>query len=405
MNLRQVLFALVAILFFQPGLVGADVLYSVSYSLADTSVGKTANFSKVTVVPVEKTKAQVLAEYGKKLKLLHPKTYSQYQERKSKFFASYEDANTYLSDMVVTSKAAGLTIEMLNAAKDKKTKESPSGVTKETSTKPDSTAYTKWPFTTAEAKKRQLDTAKAFGWPLNFEVKYFNGVSTQGSGLGGSGPVLLKFVLIPAGEFMMGSSADERGRNSDEELHKVKISKPFYISDTTVDSSVDWDYYDKSHKKALDALDKAVKTVIQTNQVSAKSGFAFRLPTEAEWEYVCRSGKATAFHTGSKMYGANFHAKSLSKPKSFPANAWGIYDMNGRRYELVSDLYKKYNMVPEVSVDPESLTGSDHVLRGGMYYDSEADIRCAKRLLSANYNGSSYSHRVATRIVMFKLPE
>ena len=76
--------------------------------------------------------------------------------------------------------------------------------------------YTDWPFDEREAKRRQQETAEALGLPVELEVDAGKGVK-------------MTFALIPAGQFMMGSPEDEKERRGDESLHKVTLSKPFYM--------------------------------------------------------------------------------------------------------------------------------------------------------------------------------
>ena len=79
--------------------------------------------------------------------------------------------------------------------------------------------YKKWPFDTKEAKRRQEETAAALGVPVNKTINLAKGVK-------------LELVLLPAGEFMMGSPPKERRRDlvfAGEHLHKICITRPFYI--------------------------------------------------------------------------------------------------------------------------------------------------------------------------------
>src|SRR5438309_2226696 len=84
--------------------------------------------------------------------------------------------------------------------------------------------YTGWPFDAKEATRRQTETAKSLGKPKEFTVDLGNGMP-------------LKFILIPAGKFMMGSPETETSswptagaRRTNETLHEVTISRPFYMS-------------------------------------------------------------------------------------------------------------------------------------------------------------------------------
>lgn len=72
--------------------------------------------------------------------------------------------------------------------------------------------YTRWPFDQSEAQRRQQETADALGLPVDYEVDLGKGVK-------------MGFVLIPAGEFMMGGDGEYDGKP----IHKVRLSKPFYV--------------------------------------------------------------------------------------------------------------------------------------------------------------------------------
>ncbi|NTV13917.1 MAG: formylglycine-generating enzyme family protein [Desulfobulbaceae bacterium] len=122
---------------------------------------------------------------------------------------------------------------------------------------------------------------------------------------------------------------------------------------------------------------------------------SFRLPTEAEWEYAARAGTTTIYHTGDSIKGseANFNGsfpfglnlrdeyrKSTMPVGSFPANAFGLYDMLGNVWEWCNDWYKadyyKQGVVNN-PLGPES--ASMKVLRGGSWFRYSAHIRSATR--------------------------
>ena len=119
----------------------------------------------------------------------------------------------------------------------------------------------------------------------------------------------------------------------------------------------------------------------------------YRLPTEAEWEYACRSGMETPFSSGKclKTDQANYNGQTptLECPKgkyrgstlpvaSFPPNAWGLYDMHGNVWEWCQDWYGKYPSKP--AVDPTGpSTGTDHINRGGGWGSQAKNCRAANR--------------------------
>ena len=165
-------------------------------------------------------------------------------------------------------------------------------------------------------------------------------------------------VKCPAGSFMMGSPEDELRRNDEETLHKVTLTKSFYIGKYEVTQSqyekimgknpskfknfnnpVENVSYDDA-KNFCDKLNMKYKGMLQ-------KGYIFDLPTEAQWEYACRAGTNTALNNGKNLttsggaypnldeiawYGVNSsdttHPDGQKKP-----NAWGIYDMHGNVWE------------------------------------------------------------------------
>ena len=101
----------------------------------------------------------------------------------------------------------------------------------------------------------------------------------------------------------------------------------------------------------------------------APAGYRFSLPTEAQWEYACRAGTSTAFHFGSAMTKeqANFgNVAGTVRVGSYPANAWGLYDMHGNVQEWCLDWLGDYPR--GVVTDPTGAsTGEQRVVRGGSF--------------------------------------
>jgi len=211
----------------------------------------------------------------------------------------------------------------------------------------------------------------------------------------------MKFVLIPAGTFMMGSPTEEPERKDDEILHKVTITKPLYLQTTQVTQG-QWkkvmgsnpSHFEKGGKDCpVDSVswEDAQRFISKLNKMENTN--KYRLPTEGEWEYTCRAGTRTPFHTGDSIstdqanYNGNYPMPGSSKGKyrektvkvgSFAPNAWGLYDMHGNVSEWCQDWYGDYPS-GEVSDPKGPSTGEERVLRGGSWLHHAGHIRSAGR--------------------------
>jgi formylglycine-generating enzyme required for sulfatase activity len=115
---------------------------------------------------------------------------------------------------------------------------------------------------------------------------------------------------------------------------------------------------------------------------------AYRLPTEAEWEYACRAGTTTPFNVGRilSIRRANFWSspqealRRTCKVGSYEPNAWGLYDMHGNVFEWCADWFDKdyYGKSPQKD-PPGPASGSRRVLRGGSFTTPGAHCRSAQR--------------------------
>jgi formylglycine-generating enzyme required for sulfatase activity len=241
----------------------------------------------------------------------------------------------------------------------------------------------------------------------------------------------VKFEMVPVtgGTFMMGSPGNEPGREPDEgPRHAVKVES-FWIGRF----EVTWDEYDHfafsidepapgggttppggsdaitrptpSYGDESRGFGKGRQPVVDiswhaameyTRWLSRVTGKAYRLATEAEWEYAARAGADTAYSFGANAasldeyawYGANAkerpHPVGLKKP-----NKLGIHDMHGNAAEWCvdrydPDFYKKFSSSkPDAPVVlPVSMpTGSryPHVARGGSWADGPPELRSAAR--------------------------
>jgi formylglycine-generating enzyme required for sulfatase activity len=236
-----------------------------------------------------------------------------------------------------------------------------------------------------------MPTAAKSALTSNFEIEQYRNkkpFSIFENSLG------MKFVLIPPGTFMMGSPPDESDPLDGELLHKVTLTKSFYMQTTPV-TQAQWESVmeiNRSHFKDSGgdcpvedvSWDDAKEFISRVNkkEISEK----YRLPTEAEWEYACRAGSTTAYCFGDSEANLSEYAwyKINSEDRTHPVgqkkpNAWGLYDMHGNVLEWCQDWWRDY---PSGSVTNPSgnLSGWNRVLRGGCWYKGAEFCRSAVRI-------------------------
>ena len=240
--------------------------------------------------------------------------------------------------------------------------------------------------------------------------------------------------LISNGAFTMGSPDGEFGHEDKETQHQVILSHDFYVGVFAMTQKQwervvgNWPSY---FTNATSCDSRPVETVnyndirgsgVGTNwpasngvdmdsfmgKLRARTGKAFDLPTEAQWEYACRAGTTTALNSGKDLTdmfscpnmdevgryyynGGNGYTPNgdssvgTAKVGSYLPNAWGLYDMHGNVWELCLDHYDNY---AGSETDPKgAIAGSSRVIRGGGFglpafycrsacrYDCSSDIR------------------------------
>lgn len=184
---------------------------------------------------------------------------------------------------------------------------------------------------------------------------------------------------IPAGRFVMGSPADEALRDKDEIPHEVTFKRGFFMAETEC-TQAQWEAVmgaNPSHGKAPDQPVNQVAwpeaqeycrrlTEKHRNEGLIPEGWAWDLPTEAQWEYACRAGTTGAF-AGNLADMAWIESNSDGKAhavKTRQPNAWGLHDLHGNVWEWCRDWYGDY---PTNSVtDPTGPSaGTFRCYRGG----------------------------------------
>ena len=116
--------------------------------------------------------------------------------------------------------------------------------------------------------------------------------------------------------------------------------------------------------------------------LSRKTGHAYRLPSEAEWEYAARAGTTTRYHFGNSISSsrANYGSTKTVAVGSYPANAFGLHDMLGNVWERVEDCWhESYAGAPSDTNVWKAGDCSRRVLRGGSWSDLPWSVRSANR--------------------------
>jgi len=199
-------------------------------------------------------------------------------------------------------------------------------------------------------------------------------------------------VLIPAGEFLMGSPVSEPQRDGDEAQHRREIEKPFYLGATEV-TQAQWRKVMAGNPSRLFGGNLPVDSVTWNDCQSFLQavGDGMRLPSEAEWEFACRAGATTPFSFGATItadqvncdgqvpYGGvtvGRYRASTVPAGALPPNAWGLHEMHGNVWEWCQDGYGDYPLDGTGDPAPASLV---RVARGGSWDSSAKYCRSACR--------------------------
>jgi formylglycine-generating enzyme required for sulfatase activity len=235
-------------------------------------------------------------------------------------------------------------------------------------------AFLEPPFDNNQAQEAQQALAKTLGLAVETTADLGREVN-------------LAMILIPQGKFVMGSPLLEPGHKDDELQHQVVFSRPYFIGKYEV-TQEQWEAVMGDNPSQTKGAKLPVTNVSWNDcqnfisKLNAKTESNYRLPTEAEWEFACRSGAKSAYSVGEKITknDANYeNVKGGAKPVgSYKPNSFGLYDMHGNVWEFCSDCYGAYSAGK--SLDPMGIKNArDHVLRGGSFFVDGILLRSSTR--------------------------
>ncbi len=224
---------------------------------------------------------------------------------------------------------------------------------------------------------------------------------------------------VPAGAFTMGSPTNEAGRGPNNETqHGVTLTNGFFMGKYLVTQAAylslihtNPSYFNTNNGFALD-LTRPVEQVTWSDATNYCNLFtvqeraagriftnwAYRLPTEAEWEYSCRAGTTNQFYYGTNLLsgmanfdgryeylgtGTVFNASGIALNRTvavggYSPNAFALFDMAGNVWEWVQDWYAVYSTA-SVTNPPGPSSGTQRVFRGGALNATGALCRSANR--------------------------
>jgi len=200
----------------------------------------------------------------------------------------------------------------------------------------------------------------------------------------------IRMKWIAPGSFQMGSND---GDSNEKPVHRVTLSEGYHLGATEVTQG-QWEAVMGSNPSKFKGRDLPVESVSWDDAMSfcrklterersagrLASGYAYTLPSEAQWEYACRAGTTGAYagdldsmgwYDGNS--GGKTHAVGTKR-----ANGWGLYDMHGNVWEWCSDWYRAYPS--GYVVDPTGASsGPFRVFRGGSWFSNASYCRSANR--------------------------
>ena len=230
----------------------------------------------------------------------------------------------------------------------------------------------------------------------------------------------MELVLIFPGEFLMGSPSAEKGRGEEEDQLAVTLTQPFYLSRYVVTQAewfqvmgtrpwgrAEWVVFGHRYPATYVSWHSASGfcEILTEQGVGLPSGWSFSLPTEAQWEYACRSGTTTRFSFGDDedqlhRYGwytnnadATGEQYAHEVGQKLP-NGWGLYDLHGNVWEWCVDYWQDQR---QGGTDPRvDEVSPSRIRRGGSWCFAAEYCRSASRFFHNPIESrSSLGFRVA----------
>lgn len=229
----------------------------------------------------------------------------------------------------------------------------------------------------------------------------------------------LELAGVPRGEFMMGAAPDDREADPEErrrrEIHlthsfwmarhpvtnaqfsavtqlPTPVTLPGHQADNMPVANVSWG-------QAVDFCSRL--THLERAKGALPPGYAYRLPSEAEWEHACRAGSPAPRHGALTRIGSvQANGGRMVEVGCFEPNAWGLHDMLGLVFEWCLDAYAPYRLLETtdpVRWDAEPGAALQRVIRGGCYQGPDVFARASARF---GRDPQSVSHRVGFRVVL-----
>ncbi|MBI3270486.1 MAG: SUMF1/EgtB/PvdO family nonheme iron enzyme [Planctomycetes bacterium] len=224
-------------------------------------------------------------------------------------------------------------------------------------------------------------------------------------------------VLLPGGEFWMGSPVEEAGRETDEDRHRVKVAG-FLLGKTEVTNSQFRNFRAKHFSgSGQDADTQPAVLVSWSDAIEFCSWASLRLPTEVEWEYAARAGDDRTFPWGTStawppplragnlgsIAGLRDDFLQTAPVGNFQPSPWGLYDLAGNASEWCSDEYRERYSIGDPSPAPDTATEKCRVARGASWMDKRPDsMRCADRRPLTSAGAATVGFRVALSLALRK---